>query len=359
MSLVKRHLSSITSLRKERAIIFYSVVSGLAFLLMWVVQPLLWPGGFGLRADKSVTITTEEIDPKTKSKITTVTKNQEGKTLWDWLNLLGVPLSLLILGFVLEQLRRQRDKEADKIQRRRDEEAAKEEVLQTYFDRLSTLLIDQNIFAVAAKHNYLFKEDGGEIEIESPTSIPEDQQVLLEAAIDVIRARTLSILRRFEDDSRRKTSVIRFLIEAEVIQNLGLELSNFELSGVDLRGVNFSGVDLRGAKLIQAKLSGSKLIKANLSGADLSGAELDWSDLSFTDLRHTKLSKADLCGAKLIAADLSEAELDGTKLLSTELGRANLNNIKFDNQTVWPHGLGKDGNIPRNISNKLKEFLGL
>jgi hypothetical protein len=359
MSLAKRSFCSINSLRKERSIIFYSAVFGLAFLIIWVCQPLLWPGGFGFRADESVTITTEEIDPKTKNKVTTITKSQGGKTLWDWLNLLGVPLSLLILGFVLEQLRQQRDKEADRIQRRRDEEAAKEEVLQTYFDRLSTLLIDQNIFEIAAKNDYIYRENWRGIEIEHSPSFSNDQQVLLEAAIDVIRARTLSILRRFEDDSRRKTSVIRFLIEAEVIQKLGLELSNFELSRVDLRGVDFSEVDLRGAKLIQARLSGSKLIKANLSGADLSDAELDWADLSFTDLRYTKLSGADLCGAKLIAADLSEAELNGTKLLSTELSRANLNNIKFDNQTVWPRGLGRDSNAPRNISNKLKEFLGL
>ena len=65
------------------------------------VLPKLWPGGIGIGKDESVTTTTVETiekdkQGKTVKKVTTTAYN-DGKTLWDWLSLLGVPLSLAIL----------------------------------------------------------------------------------------------------------------------------------------------------------------------------------------------------------------------------------------------------------------------
>ena len=54
-----------------------------------------------------------------------------GKTLWEWLELLGVPLTLAVLGYFLQQQEQKRS---------RDE--AKDEILDAYFDRLSALLVD-------------------------------------------------------------------------------------------------------------------------------------------------------------------------------------------------------------------------
>ena len=164
------------------------------------VLPKLWPGGIGIGKDESVTTTTVETiekdkQGKTVKKVTTTAYN-DGKTLWDWLSLLGVPLSLAILGYFLEQ---QQQKRAEKL----SEDEDNEEVLQTYLERLSVLLHDRNLIALSNKS-------------QSSTITPEEQE-LLDSSLDVIRAKTLSILKRFANDAERKTSVIQFLIETDLV----------------------------------------------------------------------------------------------------------------------------------------------
>ncbi|MEM6591465.1 MAG: hypothetical protein AAF651_06380, partial [Cyanobacteria bacterium P01_C01_bin.73] len=46
-----------------------------------------------------------------------------GKTLWDWLSLLGAPVSIAILGFWLQSLQKQREKatQAEEARKRQDE----------------------------------------------------------------------------------------------------------------------------------------------------------------------------------------------------------------------------------------------
>ncbi|MBM0743890.1 pentapeptide repeat-containing protein [Phormidium sp. CLA17] len=152
---------------------------------------------------------------------------------------------------------------------------------------------------------------------------------LINAAKDVIRARTLSILRRLGQDGYRKGDVIRFLIEAEVISKLKLNLSDADLGNADLRNIhlkdtNLSGADFSKAKLVGADLSGANLSraylycvllsKANLSGANLSGANLSGANLSGANLSGATLNDANLSGANLSGANLSGANLSGANL---------------------------------------------
>ncbi|MGB8698820.1 MAG: hypothetical protein WCD18_05330 [Thermosynechococcaceae cyanobacterium] len=69
-------------------------------------QPVLWPDGFGFKADKSVTTTVEKNPQGKRTKIVETTKTDPGKTLWDWLSLLGVPITLAIFGYGLQQISR-------------------------------------------------------------------------------------------------------------------------------------------------------------------------------------------------------------------------------------------------------------
>ncbi|XGB43239.1 MAG: hypothetical protein LVS60_05540 [Nodosilinea sp. LVE1205-7] len=68
---------------------------------------------------------------------TTTTTPQEAKTLWDWLSLAGVPLSVAGLGFWLQT-----------EQHKRNEEQLQEEILQNYYDKVSALLVDKNLLAI-------------------------------------------------------------------------------------------------------------------------------------------------------------------------------------------------------------------
>ena len=348
-------------------------------LLGRILPPMLWPGGLGIGNDDSVTTTVETIEKdkqgKTVKKVTTTAHN-EGKTLWDWGSLLGVPLSLAILGYVLQEQ-----------QRKRADNETKEEVLQTYFDRLSVLLIDKNLIALSNKSNSpKITSIPLSNKSQSSTITPEEQE-LLDSSLDVIRARTLSILRRFENDAERKTSVIKFLIETEIIGKSKLNLSEAKLQGAklrwaDLQGANLQEAKLQGAKLQEADLIGAKLQGANLQGAklqeaDLQEADLQWANLQWAnlqwanlqwanlqgaklqeaDLRWADLQGANLKGANLIGADLKGADLKGADLIRADLKGADLKDIKRNPKTIWPDKSAFTD--AKNIPEKLKKELGI
>ena len=318
-----------------------------------VFRPEFWPDEFGFAKDESVTTTSEKDPQGTTTKRVETTKTDPSKTLWDWLNLLGAPITLAIFGYWLQQIQQERANQYDQRQQKRaDAEATKrserdqaiaeaqreltanetnEDILQVYFDRLSTLLIDKNLMAIVAK---------------SDLTVEENQ--LVASAADVVRARTLSILRRFGDDGKLKASVIRFLIEAEFIIKLeelyltdadltgGVQLSNANLTGVQLSNVNLTGANLTNANLTNADLSGAiltgailtgasaSLVGANLNGANLSNADLFKRDLTRTTLNGADLSNANLTGAQLFGTDLSSTTLNGTHLSNANLTGAQL-----------------------------------
>ncbi|WP_187329292.1 pentapeptide repeat-containing protein [Halomicronema hongdechloris] len=249
-------------------------------------------------AKGNITKTVETITPK------------PAKTIWDWLSLLGVPVALAGLGYCFQQQLQQRA---------RDE--TREEALQIYLDRLSTLLIDKNILASATELN--------------KNELKPEQLELSRTAIDIIRARTLSILQRFEGDENRKGSVIRFLSEAKVISETNLNLRGANLSGIDLSYANLNGADLSGTNLSDANLSDANLHGAKLCSTDLRSANLQTIDLSYADLNGANLNGADLStaileGAILKTADLSNANLEGTKLVRADLSGANLNGANLN-----------------------------
>jgi len=108
---------------------------------------------------------------------------------------------LALLGFWFQRQQQERASEAAEEQRAIAADETREEALQIYLDRLSTLLVDKNILAIATKLN----------DPDRKNDVTPEQQELYEAAIDIIRARTLSILQRFETDIERKNSVVRLM----------------------------------------------------------------------------------------------------------------------------------------------------
>lgn len=309
-----------------------------------------------------------------------------GKTVWDWLDLLGVPLSLAILGYILQQQERDRAEAMSRDERRRAENLsivqkerdegiailqlmiasneAKEESLQVYFDRLSTLLIEKNILAIAVKVHPPQDKQGDD---QPETTVTPEERELFDSAVDVIRARTLSILRRLKGDGEKKTSVIRFLLEAEIINKTKLSLNGADLSEADLYETNLSGADLSGADLSEADLICTQLIGTNFRGAklreaELASAQLIGTNLGSADLRGAHLMYANLCGAhlsiaNLSGANLSEANLCGAYLSSANLTEANLEEIEWDNETQWP--VPPEVDKAMNIPEALKQQLGL
>ena len=239
---------------------------------------------FGIGAG-TTTVTSEKTDSQGKVIDTTETTTpQDAKTLWDWLHLtavLGVPLTLANLGYLVKL-----------VEQEQAENTLQEEVLQHYLDRVSNLVIEKNLLAIAAK--------------DAPTT---EETELLDVSVDIIRALTLSTLRRLSDGSR-KASVVRLLVEAGLIQRLGVSLQDANLRFANLDGANLNQSNLSGASFGFTSLKG-----ASFEGANLSDASFDF----FVNLNGAILTVSNLNGAKLDGAKLNGASLDGANLYEADL----------------------------------------
>lgn len=290
------------ALAKTRWWLIISVV-----IVLLGISPILSPNGLGIRESQTVTKTIETDPQGNPVKTIETTTTVPGKTVWDWLSLLGVPITLAILGYWLELKQQQRT-----------ENERKEKILEVYFDQVSVLLVDKNLLAI--------QEKGPEVTLED--------EKLLNSGVDLIRARTLSTLRRFENDPQRKGSVINFLIDVDAINRLKLNLSGANLRKANLMAANLSEVnlnrsDLREANLSEANvsrgsfreanLSNANLSRAYLSGANLREVNLGGANLSEANLNGTNLREADLIGANLREADLINSYLIGTYLIGAYL----------------------------------------
>ena len=76
-------------------------------------------------------------------------KIKSGKTLWDWMQLLIVPLVLAIGGLWFNQIQKTREHEASeqnaKIERELASDNQREALLQSYLDRMAELLLDKHL----------------------------------------------------------------------------------------------------------------------------------------------------------------------------------------------------------------------
>lgn len=206
------------------------------------------------------------------------------KTLWDWLQLLIVPLVLAIGGFWLGQ----RQKTTEQRSTTDNQRAA---ALQAYINEMSELLLHEKLRESA-----------------------EDDEVRT-----IARVRTLTVLRGL--DSNRKASVIQFLHESGLIDK---DKHIINLSGADLSGVNLFSANLREANFSGANLNEAALNVADLSGANFSGANLSWANLFRANFSGANLNEADLLGADLRKANLNEADLRKARLYEANLRDANL-----------------------------------
>jgi uncharacterized protein YjbI with pentapeptide repeats len=286
-----------------------------------------------------------------------------GKSVWDWLQLLIVPimLSLITVAFTWQQNERQqsiednRAQQAQKIENQRAEaerelaeQRAQDETLQAYLDQMGTLLLERDL-----------------------RESQEDSDVRRLA-----RARTLVVLDVL--DSARQNRVLRFLEETKLIQARppdrppiislkyaslrdfeligkqllrgtdlaqaglsGAELSETHLEGTDLSLAHLGGANLRGANLNDAKLNGAYLYDTDLRGADMSGADLSDAEGRFESgarMIRTRLDGADLSGANLSGADLTKSDLSGADFTNARITEEQLREAESLEGATMPDG---------------------
>lgn len=249
----------------------------------------------------------------------TVIASLQTKTVWDWMELLLLPLILvggvLLLTLSRRQTESRRSEENASVEREIASDNQKEDAVQAYFDRMADLVLKEKLSKFS----------------------PEEVKT-------VARVRTLTVLRGL--DSKRKGRVLMFLKDSGLIDREAvIDLCGADLSGVsavfaslgrvNLGEANLSGADLQGTGLGKSYLGGANLRGANLTGANLAGADLFEANLSGADLSHARLNGAnlngaDLRGCKLNEANLSDADLSGVNLSVGDLIRANLRGAKLE-----------------------------
>jgi len=247
----------------------------------------------------------------------------QGKTLWDWLQLLGVlaiPLVVVgaTIGFGLLQLhladvQHQQDQQSANIQHVQDQQNALDQqraaILQTYIDNIQDLLLNHNLLGSKAT---------------------DDIAILA-------RARTLTALQGL--DPERQGRLVQFIYEAKLIGFLDSkgkrQASLIVLTNADLKGADLSSADLKGADLSSTGLKGADLSSTGLYSANLSNAHLEQADLE-----HAYLEYAYLYGVYLSNANLKGADLKGANLSSVvALTQQQLDQVYSCKNAILPPGL--------------------
>ena len=252
-------------------------------------------------------------------------REYRGKPVWDWLDLLIVPIVLLLItvAFTVLQDARQQQLEDDRAlqaqriedqraeaERELAEQRAQDEALQAYLNQMSTLLLEKDL--------------------RSSTEVNATEES--QEARALARARTLTVLSRL--DPSRKTALMQFLVEADLVQRVEGRDPIISLRGANLLDADLSRVDLSRALMLDADLSDADLSHATLTGANLTGADLRDATLNEADL-----SRADLSRALLYEADLSRADLSDAFLSEAGLSYAQgITNAELDQQAAYLRG---------------------
>jgi hypothetical protein len=188
-----------------------------------------------------------------------------GKNLWDWLQLLIIPVVLAVGGYLFNYTTSRNEQRAAQLRAQTDRDISldnqREAALQEYFDKMSELLLEKKL-----------RESG------------ENDEVRI-----IAQVRTLTVLPRL--DGKRKGTVLQFLYAASLINK-------------NKRIVDLSKADLEDTFIIRANLSGANLYGANLEGANLKAALLE-----IASLFEANLEIANLCGANLRDAMIEDDEV--------------------------------------------------
>lgn len=120
-------------------------------------------------------------------------------------------------------------------------------------------------------------------------------------------------------------------------KNIGIDLTEVDLSGIVVADANFYNVDLSSSSFSDSHLTNVKFencdmtstdfTRSNLAECYFTGSILNGTDFSYATVDYCNFHEADMAGSVLQETDLSNSDL------STSY---NLNACRFDDGTIWP-----------------------
>ncbi len=240
------------------------------------------------------------------------TRDQRGKTLWDWLELLIIPLFLAGGAWWFTSQEKKREIQIN-------EDRQRENILSDYLDRMTNLLVNENILKVKNKDKTI---------------------------IEVAQARTIAALR--ELDTNRKNILFQFLRDAN--------LNNVILVGASLEKFHFERVNLKGINLHKTNLIKANFTKANLFCTNMSEADLEEANFNFSTLEFTNLNHADVRGSHWKGTIIKNSYFDGANLEGAFITNDQLASIALSEKTTLPDGSKYDGRFDKtNVEGQEKE----
>lgn len=268
-----------------------------------------------------------------------------GKTAWEWMELLIIPLILAVGAFYLENQVEERQEIAAERRYEQEikiaDERSKQATLDSYFEQMEELLLDRSLRS--SEENSEVRSVARAITTATIQRLDAEQNDLLFRFLK--ESRLISGTAKFEqlfrstDETKEKVQEYTAQLNEEIEQLafpllIGLDLSNADLSGVDLSSVDVStgkfnpvilkgfiyfDVDLSSVNFSDADLSDTTLRNANLTRANLTGADLSSSNLYGVNLERAVLVEANLADTNLTSAEVTEAEFgDGIGLSEEE-----------------------------------------
>lgn len=213
-----------------------------------------------------------------------VNDNQNIKTLWDWLDLLIVPVSIGVVGWIYKEYEKSKEE-------RRIKEDKYNDILDSYFKNISDLILNSNL--TKNKKNKKSKKI----------------------------ARTRTIIALEELDGERKGQILQFLRETKLLKKidiLGANFSEGDFEGLVLRNQIIKGVNFKNSNFDNSYLDGTQFISCDLDSCSFSNSSLKNVDFNYSKLNNSTIRNTDVTTVKFEGAELNNVDLRSTNILPSQ-----------------------------------------
>lgn len=225
------------------------------------------------------------------------------KTLWDWLDLLIIPASIGLIGWLYKDYEKSKDE-------KKEQENKYSEILESYFKAISDLITKENLLDI--NNNNTSKK--------------------------IARSRTILAIENL--DGERKGQVLQFLFELDLIDTnkidlLGANLANIQCDGIVLKNLTINGVHFGNSSFENSFLENCKFIACDFSNSTFLGASFQNVDFSYSKLNNCNFQYIDLTTLNLEGVELHRANISNSKILQNQLDNIfKKDNIKNKNTEI-------------------------
>ena len=211
------------------------------------------------------------------------------KTLWDWLDLLLIPLIITLTGWYISRSEKNNDIA-------REKEKNQQNIRENYLKIITSLLLE---------HNLQNSEEGDVVR-------------------SVAKAHTTTFLRNA--DNTRRGIILQFLYESDLIS----ENPIIDLLGVKLNSCHFDKIKLINIEITGAYFRECSFVKSNLENSIFCASNFSGSNLSYSNLKNVDFTYCDMIDTEIIGVDLRQAKIEGVDFTNANLKESTISKKQYD-----------------------------